>query len=66
MGKIISRRLELNLRRGKSAFLWGPRRTGKTTWIRNRYPKEVLIDLLKVVRGYYGILEDTLLGFQNS
>lgn len=31
--KIIKRLLQINLPRGKSAFLWGPRKVGKTYWI---------------------------------
>ena len=34
---------------GRSAFLWGPRKTGKTFWIRNRFarPEDHVIDLLQ-------------------
>jgi predicted AAA+ superfamily ATPase len=41
--------LSLNLPAGKSAFLWGPRKTGKTFWIREVFSKgdEKVIDLLK-------------------
>jgi len=31
----------------KSFFLFGPRATGKTTWLRQRFPKAVYIDLLQ-------------------
>jgi hypothetical protein len=31
--KIKKRLFDLNLPRGKSAFLWGPRKVGKTNWI---------------------------------
>lgn len=47
MGKIIKRLFELNLPRGKSAFLWGPRKVGKTYWIRHHLPKTTVIDLLQ-------------------
>jgi predicted AAA+ superfamily ATPase len=47
MGKIVSRRLNIELPSGKSAFLWGPRRTGKSYWIRHRFPDKIVIDLLK-------------------
>jgi predicted AAA+ superfamily ATPase len=47
VSKIIQRLLEIDIPRGKSAFLWGPRRTGKTFWIHHKYPDKVLIDLLK-------------------
>lgn len=47
MGKIIKRLLELNLPTGRSAFLWGPRKVGKSYWIRHHLPEAKLIDLLK-------------------
>ncbi len=47
MGKIIQRLFQLNLPAGKSAFLWGPRKVGKSFWIRKHLPKATLIDLLK-------------------
>ncbi|MCP4714977.1 MAG: ATP-binding protein [Deltaproteobacteria bacterium] len=47
MVKIIKRMLGLNLPRKQSAFLWGPRKTGKTYWINSSLSKEPLIDLLK-------------------
>ncbi|MDZ4197932.1 MAG: AAA family ATPase, partial [Kiritimatiellia bacterium] len=31
----------------RSAFLWGPRKTGKSYWLRQNYPDAVTIDLLK-------------------
>ncbi len=46
--KIIKKRLlQLNLGQGRSAFLWGPRRTGKSFWIRHAFTDCILIDLLK-------------------
>lgn len=47
MRSIISRRFRPDLTRGKSAFLWGPRKAGKTYWIRHHLKDVVLIDLLK-------------------
>lgn len=45
---IIKKRLfELNLPVGKSAFLWGPRKVGKTYWISHTLKKAEVIDLLK-------------------
>ena len=44
---IQDRLLEINLSRGRSAFLWGPRRTGKSYWIREHCADCLLIDLLK-------------------
>jgi predicted AAA+ superfamily ATPase len=45
--KIRKRLLELNLPRGKSAFLWGPRKVGKTYWISHTLSGAEIIDLLK-------------------
>ena len=47
MGKIFQRLLDLQLPPGKSAFLWGPRRVGKSYWIRQTLPDAPLVDLLK-------------------
>jgi predicted AAA+ superfamily ATPase len=33
--------------KGKSFFLFGPRGTGKTTWVKSAFPKAVYIDLLE-------------------
>jgi predicted AAA+ superfamily ATPase len=32
---------------GKSFFLFGPRATGKTTWIQTTFPQGIRIDLLE-------------------
>ena len=42
----LRRILPLELPRGKSAFLWGPRQTGKTTLLRERFPDSQFYDLL--------------------
>jgi len=47
MKTIISRKLSINLPQGKSAFLWGPRKTGKSYWLSQNYPDSVKIDFLK-------------------
>jgi predicted AAA+ superfamily ATPase len=49
MRRIIRRLLEPKLPKGRSAFLWGPRKTGKTYWIRNHFarPEDDVIDLLQ-------------------
>jgi len=47
MAAIRKRLLDLRLPRRQSAFLWGPRRVGKSYWIRRQYPKSPLIDLLQ-------------------
>jgi predicted AAA+ superfamily ATPase len=45
---IISKRLlDINLPANRSAFLWGPRKTGKTHWIGENFKDFVIIDLLK-------------------
>lgn len=47
MGKIIKRLFSLDLPRGKSAFLWGPRKVGKSYFIAQHLPSATDIDLLK-------------------
>ena len=47
MGNIISRALVLPDLSKHSVFLWGPRRTGKSFWIRTHLPEAPLLDLLK-------------------
>ncbi len=47
MKRILDRRLSVNLPRGKSAFLWGPRKTGKTYWMHQNFPQALFIDLLQ-------------------
>lgn len=47
MGKIVQRLLDLRLPRGRSAFLWGPRRVGKSYWIRRHHRTAPIIDLLQ-------------------
>ena len=47
MATIRRRLLDIRLPRGQSAFLWGPRRVGKSYWIRDRYPAATVIDLLQ-------------------
>jgi uncharacterized protein len=48
--KIVNRLFDLSLPPGRSAFLWGPRRVGKTHWIRTHLAKRRdvrIIDLLE-------------------
>lgn len=47
MKKIKERLLNIQLPPKHSAFLWGPRKTGKTYWINKNYNESPLIDLLK-------------------
>jgi len=43
----INRLLDFSLPGGQSAFLWGARKTGKSTWLRNKFPGSIYYDLLK-------------------
>lgn len=47
MKKISKRALTIDLPKNRSAFLWGPRKTGKTYWLRQTFPEHVRIDLLQ-------------------
>lgn len=40
------RLLTIDLTPGRSAFLWGARQTGKSTFLRERFPDSVYVDLL--------------------
>jgi predicted AAA+ superfamily ATPase len=43
----IERKLVIDLPKGQSAFLWGPRKTGKSTYLKHRFPKSLVFDFLK-------------------
>ncbi|MCB4791670.1 MAG: AAA family ATPase [Elusimicrobia bacterium] len=43
----IHRILNIKLPKGQSAFLWGARKTGKTTYLRSAFPKSIVYDFLK-------------------
>ncbi|MEQ1890945.1 MAG: ATP-binding protein [Planctomycetota bacterium] len=47
--RIVRRQFELDLAPGRSAFLWGPRKVGKTHWIHNHLAAKdtTLVDLLE-------------------
>jgi len=47
MKNILDRALNLDLPAKRSAFLWGPRKTGKTYWINRHFGGSIIIDLLK-------------------
>ena len=47
MKHIKKRSLRIDLPANRSAFLWGPRKTGKTYWINRYFGESVLIDLLR-------------------
>jgi len=43
----IQRYLKMKLPQGKSAFLWGARKTGKSTFLRQHFSKSIYFDFLK-------------------
>lgn len=45
--KSIKRMLDMRLPRGQSAFLWGARKTGKSTYLREKFPGSIVYDFLK-------------------
>jgi predicted AAA+ superfamily ATPase len=44
---MLPRLLKITLPKGQSAFLWGPRKTGKTTFLREAFPDSLSYDLLQ-------------------
>ena len=44
---LIERILGMALPKGRSAFLWGPRKTGKSTYLRAAFPDSLTFDLLQ-------------------
>ena len=45
--RMIKRILDIKLPLRQSAFLWGPRKTGKTTYLRMHFPDSLIYDFLK-------------------
>ncbi len=45
--EILTRNIDIQLPKGQSCFLWGPRKAGKSYWIHEHLKDAVLIDLLK-------------------
>lgn len=45
--ELIKRLLTINLPPGQSAFLWGPRKTGKTTYLKVAFPNSLVFDFLR-------------------
>ena len=43
----IHRFLNIELEQGQSAFLWGPRKTGKSTYLKQAFPESVVYDFLR-------------------
>ena len=44
---LLDRKLNIQLPKHQSAFLWGPRKAGKTTLLRSTFPRSLRYDLLK-------------------
>lgn len=44
--RLYPRLLDLSLPKGQSAFLWGPRKVGKSTFLKDRFPDSAYFDLL--------------------
>lgn len=42
----LLRVLDLRVPKGQSAFLWGPRKTGKTTYLKQKFPHSMTYDFL--------------------
>lgn len=45
--RTIERILKIKLPERQSAFLWGPRKTGKTTYLKRHFPDSLVYDFLK-------------------
>jgi len=45
--KTIKRLLNIKLPQRQSAFLWGPRKTGKTTYLKQNFSNSLVYDFLK-------------------
>ena len=43
----IQRILNIELAERQSAFLWGARKTGKSTYLKSAFPKSLVFDFLK-------------------
>ncbi|MBI2522434.1 MAG: ATP-binding protein [Bdellovibrio sp.] len=44
---MVARRLVMDLPKGQSAFLWGPRKSGKSTFLKEKFPLSVCFNLLE-------------------
>lgn len=44
---IVPRFLDMSLPVGQSAFLWGARKSGKSTYLKSRFPNSIVYDFLK-------------------
>ena len=43
----MPRLINIKLPKGQSAFLWGPRKTGKTTFLKAAFPRSLSYDMLQ-------------------
>ncbi|ETO94528.1 hypothetical protein [Legionella oakridgensis] len=43
---MFKRQLKMDLPKHQSAFLWGARQTGKSSFLKSNYPKSIYYDLL--------------------
>lgn len=43
----IKRKIDISLPQEQSAFLWGPRKTGKSTYLKKIFPQSLIYDFLK-------------------
>ena len=58
---VKTRLLSLDLPQEQSAFLWGPRKVGKSHWLKLHQPDAILIDFLKTDVLYEYISRPSLL-----
>ena len=45
--KNIRRTLNMDIPQRKSAFLWGPRKVGKSSYLKDNFPNSLMFDFLK-------------------
>jgi predicted AAA+ superfamily ATPase len=69
--KNLKRILDMKLPRQQSAFLWGARKTGKTTYLKGRFPNSLVYDFLKTdlffeISKNPSLLRERLLGKDKS
>lgn len=58
---MITRDLKIDLSNNNAAFLWGPRKTGKTTFLKNQFPQAKGYDLLSTTLKNRLLLQPSLL-----
>lgn len=57
----IKRILDFSLPQGQSVFLWGPRKTGKSTFLKENFPDSIVYDFLKTEVYFKYLSEPSLL-----